>query len=47
MKQKLTSDKEQIIYDVGYTDGSQDQFIPMILIGFCGLVSGFVIGICV
>ena len=46
MKKKLTSEEEQIVYNVGYTDGTQDQFVPMILIGLGGCIAGIVIGIC-
>ena len=46
MKQKLTSEEQQAIYDVGYADGTSDQFIPLILIGLGGCVVGIVIGMC-
>ena len=46
MKQKLPSEEQQSVYNVGYTDGTQDQFVPMVLIGICGCVIGVVLGLC-
>lgn len=47
MRQKLTSEEEQAVYDLGYGDGTSDQFVPTIVIGLGGCVVGFVIGICI
>jgi len=47
MKQKLSSAEEQAVYDLGYNDGTSDQFVPMLVIGFGCFVIGGVIGICI
>ena len=46
MRQKLTSEEEQAVYDLGYDAGTSDQFVPMLVLGLGGCVIGFVIGLC-
>ena len=47
MKQKLASEEEQELYDMGYECGSSNLFVPIIAIGICCFVGGVVIGLCI
>jgi len=46
MKQKLSSEEEQAAYDLGYGDGTSDQFVPMLGIGIVCAIVGGMIGLC-
>lgn len=46
MKQKLSSEEEQAVYDLGYDAGTSDQFVPMAVVGIVCAIVGGVIGMC-
>ena len=46
MKQKLQSEEEQAVYDLGYEDSTADHFVPMAVIALACAVGGCVLGMC-
>lgn len=46
MKQKLTTSEDQIVYELGYNDGSSDQFVLMAVTGVVCAIGGGIIGLC-
>ena len=46
MKQKLSSEEEQAVYDLGYEDSTSDHFVPILVIGLVCFIVGCGLGMC-